>query len=43
MRATPKTYRLRQVAHFFAILGAATVVYSSVLVVIALQTAIIEF
>ncbi len=43
MSATPNTYRLRQVAHFFAAFGAATVVYSSVLVVIALQTVIIEF
>jgi len=43
MNVTPITYPLRRLARLFAVLGVAAMVYSSVLVAIALQTAIIEF
>ncbi|MDA0305216.1 MAG: hypothetical protein O3B76_02875 [Proteobacteria bacterium] len=43
MPTRPKIYRLRQVARFFAIVGVATVVYSSVLVGITFRSGIVEF
>ena len=37
------TYPLRRLAHFFGFVGFATVVYASVLLAIAVDSAIIEF
>ncbi|MEE8351287.1 MAG: hypothetical protein V3R37_03740 [Rhodospirillales bacterium] len=37
------SYHVRKVAHFFAVVGFATVVYSTALLGIAFQSGIVEF